>query len=104
MHFTIAGVKKIVRSTKVFVIQRFVISRFHCILSIHPKKKIFPASLHSKAFILLCKFETSWALLGRLSRGFCAISGASNFKQLFMTLSGVGVLLCESFLVESPNL
>ena len=39
MHFTIAGVKKIVRSTKVFVIQRFVISRFHCILSIHPKKK-----------------------------------------------------------------
>ena len=68
------------------------------------KKKIFPASLHSKAFILLCKFETSWALLGRLSRGFCAISGASNFKQLFMTLSGVGVLLCESFLVESPNL
>ena len=44
---------------------------------------------HSKAFVLLYKFETSWALLGRLSRGFFAISGASNFKhfkQLFMTL------------------
>ena len=51
---------------------------------------------HSKAFVLLYKFETSWALLGRLSSGFfLAISGASNFKhfkQLFMTLSGLGLL------------
>ena len=59
------------------------------ILGIHPKKIIIPAPFHSKAFVLLYKFETSWALIGRLSRGFFAISGASNFKhfkQLFMTL------------------
>ena len=51
---------------------------------------------HSKAFVLLYKFETSWALLGRLSSAFFwAISGASNFKhfkELFMTLSGLGLL------------
>ena len=29
-YFTIAGIKKIIRYTKDFVIQRFVISRFHC--------------------------------------------------------------------------
>ena len=65
------------------------------ILGIHPKKIIIPAPFHSKAFVLLYKFETSWALIGRLSRGFFAISGASNFKhfkQLFMTLSGLGLL------------
>ena len=59
------------------------------ILGIHPEKIIIPAPFHSKAFVLLYKFETSWALIGRLSRGFFAISGASNFKhfkQLFMTL------------------
>ena len=28
-----------------------------------------PLSFHSKAFVLLSKFETSWALIGRLSRG-----------------------------------
>ena len=60
------------------------------------KNIIIPASFHSKAFVLLYKFETSWALLGRLSRGvFFAISGGSNFKhfkQLFMTLSGLGSL------------
>ena len=59
------------------------------ILGIHPKKIIFASPIHSKAFVILYKFETSWALIGRLSRGFFAISGASNFKhfkQLFMTL------------------
>ena len=59
------------------------------ILGIHPKKIIIPAPFHSKAFVLLYNFKTSWALIGRLSRGFFAISGASNFKhfkQLFMTL------------------
>ena len=59
------------------------------ILGIRPKKIIIPAPFHSKAFVILYKFETSWALIGRLSRGFFAISGASNFKhfkQLFMTL------------------
>ena len=58
-------------------------------LGIHPKKIIISAPFHSKAFVLLYKFETSWALIGRLSRGFFAISGASNFKhfkQLFTTL------------------
>ena len=48
-----------------------------------------PAPFHSKAFVLLYNFKTSWALIGRLSRGFSAISGASNFKhfeQLFMTI------------------
>ena len=75
------------------------------VLGIHPKKIIIPASFHSKAFVLLYKFETSWALIGRLSRGFFAISGASNFKhfkQLFMTLSGLGLL--TMWVVESPIL
>ena len=61
------------------------------ILGIHPKKIINPAPFHSKAFVLLYKFEMSWALLSRLSRFFFfSISGASNFsnfkhfKQLFM--------------------
>ena len=59
------------------------------ILGIQPKKVIIPAPFHSKAFVLLYKFETSLALIGRLSRSFFAIPGASNFKhfkQLFMTL------------------
>ena len=45
------------------------------------KKDNHLAPFHSKAFVLLYKFETSWALIGRLSRGFFAISGASNFKH-----------------------
>ena len=36
-HFTIPWVKKNVHYTKYFVIQRFVISRFHCIIYIHGK-------------------------------------------------------------------
>ena len=39
------------------------------ILGIHPEKIIILAPFHSKAFVLLYKLETSWALLGRLSRG-----------------------------------
>ena len=68
------------------------------ILGFHREKIIILAPLHSKATVLLQKFETSWALLGRLCRGFFfAISGASNFKHLlFMTLSGSGLLtMCE---------
>ena len=59
------------------------------ILGIHPKKIIIPAPFHTKTFVLLYNFKTSWALIGRLRRGFFAISGASNFKhlkQLFMIL------------------
>ena len=48
--------------------------------SIHPKKIIIPASIHSNAFVPLFKFETSWSLFCRLSRGFVAISGASNLR------------------------
>ena len=63
------------------------------ILDIHPEKIIMPAPFHRKAFVLLYKLETSWALLGRLSKGCFAISGVSNFKQsLFITLSGLGLL------------
>ena len=65
------------------------------ILGIHPKKTIIPVPFHRKASVLLYKFETSCALLGRLSRGFFANLGASNFKhlkQLFMTLSGLGLV------------
>ena len=40
------------------------------ILGIHPRKIITPVPFYSKAFVLPQKFETSWALLGRLSRGF----------------------------------
>ena len=56
------------------------------ILVIHPKTIIIPAPFHSKAFVILYIFDSSWALIGRLSRGFFAISGASNFKQFFMSL------------------
>ena len=61
------------------------------ILGIDPKQIIIPAPFHSKAFAILYKSETSWELLGRLSRSFLsAISGASNFKHsLLMTLSGL---------------
>ena len=40
------------------------------ILGIHLRKIITPVPFYSKAFVLPQKFETSWALLGRLSRGF----------------------------------
>ena len=60
------------------------------------KKDNNPGLLPQQGFwILLYKFETSWALLSRVSRGFFAISWASNFKhfkQLFMTLPGLGAL------------
>ena len=59
------------------------------------KKDHHPGLLPQQDFVLLYKFETSWALLGRLSRGFFTLSEASNFKhfkQLFMTLSGLGFL------------
>ena len=59
------------------------------ILGIHLKKITIPAPFYSKAFVLLYNFKMSWALIGLLSRGFFAISGASNFKhfkQLSMTL------------------
>ena len=44
---------------------------------------------HSKAFVLLYKFETSRALLGRLSRFFLflAISEAPNFLNILNSLS-----------------
>ena len=51
------------------------------ILDSHLRKIITPVPFYSKAFVLPQKFERSWALLGRLSRGFFfsfAISGASN--------------------------
>ena len=66
------------------------------ILGIHREEIIIPAPFHSKAFVLLYKFETSWALLGRLSRVFSGhLMGLyffKHFKQLFMTLSGLGLL------------
>ena len=40
------------------------------ILDSHLRKIITPVPFYSKAFVLPQKFETSWALLGRLSRGF----------------------------------
>ena len=48
------------------------------ILGIHPKRIIFLAPFHSNAFVILYKFETSRALIDRLSRGLFAISGASK--------------------------
>ena len=69
------------------------------ILGIHPKKIIIPVPFHSKAFVLLYKFETKWALLGRLCRLFVclffffAISGANFKHSLFMILSGLGSLI-----------
>ena len=61
----------------------------------HSFKKVnHPGLLPQQGCVLLYKFEKSWALLGRLSRGFFTISGASNFKhikRLFMTLSALGL-------------
>ena len=54
------------------------------ILGIYPRKIIILGPFYSKAFVLLYKFETSRALLGRLSWEvlfFFAISAASNFKH-----------------------
>ena len=74
----------------------FILGRWKkYILSIHPKKIRIPASFHSKAFVY---FFTNLRPAGRYladvlkQRYFFAISGASNFKQLFMTLSGLGSL------------
>ena len=69
-------------------------------LDIHRKKIIILIPFHSKAFVLLYKFETSWALLGRRSRScvFFAISGANFTHSLFMILSGLGLL----FMWELP--
>ena len=69
-----------------------------------------PGPLLQQDFCILPqKFETSWALLGRLSRGFFLVlpsPGASNFKHSFAFHEPVLDLacLCESFLVESPIL
>ena len=46
------------------------------------KKDNHPGPLPQQGFfVLLYKFETSWTLIGSLSRGFFAISGAPNFKH-----------------------
>ena len=78
------------------------------IFGIHLRKIIIPVPFHSKAFVLLQKNETSWALLGKLSRGMFrfATSGASNFKHSFAFHEPVLDLacLCESFMVKSPIL
>ena len=81
------------------------------ILGIHPKKIINPAPFHSKAFVLLYKFETSWALLSRLSRVFflpslgplilVILNILNNFSRSCLDFA---CQLCESFLVESPVL
>ena len=82
------------------------------ILGIHPKMIINPAPFHSKAFVLLYKFETSWALLSRLSRVFFYLPSLgplilvilnilNNFSRSCLDFA---CQLCESFLVESPVL
>ena len=58
------------------------------ILGIHPRKIITPVPFYSKAFVLPQKFETSWALLGRLSRGFFLVLPSQgppilNIRSLF---------------------
>ena len=73
------------------------------------KKDNHSGPLLQQVFCTSQKFETSWALLGRLlSRGFFsfAISGASNFKHSFAFHEPVLDLacLCDGFLVESPIL
>ena len=70
------------------------------ILGIHPKKIMIPASFHSKAFeYFFTNLRPAGRYLADQAEVFFAISGASNFKhfkQLFMTLSGLGSLtMCE---------
>ena len=74
------------------------------ILSIHPKKKNFPAPFHSRAFVLLYKFETSWALLGRLSRVFFFLPFQEPLiLNIRFSLPFLANYVSESFL-ESPIL
>ena len=76
------------------------------ILGIHREKIIIPAPFHSKAFVLLYKFETSWALLGRLSKAFFfRLSQGPLILNILNSFSGPFLdWLWESFLVESPIL
>ena len=55
---------------------------------IHLRKIITPVPFYSKAFVFPQKFETSWALLGRLSRGFFLVLPSQgppilNIRSLF---------------------
>ena len=76
------------------------------ILGIHLKKIIITGPFHSKASVLLYKFETSWALLSRLGRDFFAISGPLILNILngfsWPLISGLGLL--TMWVVESPIL
>ena len=61
------------------------------ILGIHLRKIIIPVPFYSKAFVLLQKFDTSWALIGRLSRLFFSVLPSQglpilNIRSLFMNL------------------
>ena len=86
MYFTIAGVKKIVRYIEVRYIE------VPLYFGHSSKKDNHPGLLPQQGFNTSLQIKTRWALLGGLSRGFFTISGASNFKQLFMTFSGFGLL------------
>ena len=70
------------------------------ILGIHPRKIITPVPFYSKAFVLPQKFERSWALLGRLSRGFFLVLPSQGppiktFVRFSRTRAGLGMLMWE---------
>ena len=67
------------------------------------EKIIIPALFHSKAFVLLYKFETSWTLLGALgSRFFWPTQGSPNFT--FHEPRSTLANCCDSYLVGFPLL
>ena len=70
------------------------------ILDSHLRKIITPVPFYSKAFVLPQKFETSWALLGRLSRGFFLVLPSQGppiktFVRFSRTRAGLGMLMWE---------
>ena len=67
------------------------------------EKIIIPALYHSKAFVLLYEFETSWTLLGGLGSGFfLPTQGSPNFT--FHEPRSTLANCCDSYLVGFPLL
>ena len=74
------------------------------------QKRYHPCPLPQQGFCnsLQIQFETSWALLGRLNRGFVLPSQGPLILNILNSFSwpflDLACWLCESFLVESPIL
>ena len=68
------------------------------------EKIIIPALFHSKAFVLLYKFETSWTLLGGLGSGVFFLPTQGSRKFTFHEPRSTLANCCDSYLVGFPLL